>query len=194
MKAYKGFNSKLQCTPDEKCFQYEIGKEYEEDTAKLCSSGFHACKNPIEVFNYYPPSDSRYCEVEIDDISDEEKSDDSKICGKKIKIEAEIGVKGIVDAFIKCTFDKVDFKNKKGTNTGDCSAATNTGIGGVAIATGYDSKAKASKGSAIVVCERGEWNGNTYPLIDIKAAIVDGMVLKENTFYKLVGGEFVECE
>ena len=80
------------------------------------------------------------------------------------------------------------------TNTGDYSAATNTGKDSVAIATGYDSKAKACKGSAIVVCERGKWNGNTYPLIAIKAASLDGELLKENTFYKLVGGEFVECE
>ena len=247
MKAYKGFNQKLQCTPGGKCYQFEIGKAYEEESAKLCSNGFHACENPIDVFGYYPPIDSRYCEVELDDVSDEH-GGDSKICGRKIKIGAEIGIKGIVDAFVKCTFDKVDFENSKesntgyqsaatntgyqsaatntgyqsaatntgnqsaatntghrsaatntgyysaATNTGHRSAATNTGKDSVAIATGYDSKAKACKGSAIVVCERGEWNGITYPLIAIKAAIVDGKILKENTFYKLVDGEFVECE
>ena len=89
------------------------------------------------------------------------------------------------------------------TNTGDCSAATNTGdysaasVEGkdsVAISTGYDSKAKATLGSAICICERGEWDGETYPLIAIKAAIVDGEVLKPDTWYKLKNGEFVECE
>ena len=80
------------------------------------------------------------------------------------------------------------------TNTGNCSAATNTGDGGVAIVTGYRSKAKGAIGSAICVCERGEWNGMTYPLLSIKAAIIDGETLKPDTWYTLKDGEFVEVE
>lgn len=76
MKCFKGFDKNLKC----RGFQYEIGKEYEEDKAKLCDSGFHACENPLDVFGYYPPVDSRYCEVELEDVS-EEMSDDSKRCG-----------------------------------------------------------------------------------------------------------------
>ena len=67
MKAYKGFDKDLKC----RGFQYEIGKEYEEPKADLCACGFHACENPIDVFGYYHPADSRYCEVEISDISPE---------------------------------------------------------------------------------------------------------------------------
>ena len=62
----------------------------------------------------------------------------------------------------------------------------------MAIVTGYKSKARAGIGSAIVIAERGERNGNTYPLINIKSAIVDGEKIKANTFYTLKGGEFVE--
>lgn len=32
---YKGFNKDLQCTPDGKVFQYEIGKEYKEDNGEF---------------------------------------------------------------------------------------------------------------------------------------------------------------
>lgn len=105
MKAYKGFNEKLQCRD----FQYELGEEYEEPKAELCETGFHACENPIDVFNYYPPSDNRYCEVELEDVT-REKGDDSKVCGRKIKICAEIGIKGIIDAFVKFTLEKADWK------------------------------------------------------------------------------------
>ena len=42
------------------------------------------------------------------------------------------------------------------------------------------------------MAERGEWNGETYPLINIKAAIVDGEIIKSDTFYTLKNGEFVE--
>ena len=136
MKAYKGFDKELKCRD----FQYEIGKEYKEEKAELCECGFHACENPIDVFGYYHPADSRYCEVEISDISPK-KSEDSKRCGKKIHIGAEIGIKGIVEAFIKFTMDKVDWKNAKELNTGYRSAATNTGDQSAAINTGYQSAA-----------------------------------------------------
>lgn len=88
-------------------------------------------------------------------------------------------------------------------NTGDRSAAVNSGTGSaaevsngdsVAIVTGYNSKAKAGLGSAIVIAERGDWNGKTYPLNNIKAAIVDGEKIKADTWYTLKNGEFVECD
>ena len=80
------------------------------------------------------------------------------------------------------------------TNTGDYSASTVEGKGSVAVVCGYQSKAKACIGSAICVAERGEWNGKEYPLLAIKAAIVDGVTLKADTFYTLKDGEFVEVE
>lgn len=79
-------------------------------------------------------------------------------------------------------------------NSGDRSAAEVSNGGSVAIVTGRNSKAKAGLGSAIVVAERGGWNGETYPLINIKAAIVDGEKIKADTWYTLKDGEFVECD
>ena len=79
-------------------------------------------------------------------------------------------------------------------NTGTGSAAEVSNGGSVAIVTGYNSKAKAGLGSAIVIAERGVWNGKTYPLINIKAAIVDGEKIKADTWYTLKNGEFVECD
>lgn len=78
-------------------------------------------------------------------------------------------------------------------NVGDGSAAEVTNRGSVAIATSRYSKAKASLGSAIVLVERGDWNGHVYPLNNIKAVIVDGKVIKADTWYTLINGEFVEC-
>lgn len=89
MKAYKGFDKDLKC----RGFQYEVGEEYEEGSAELCKKGFHACENPLDTFRYYGPTDSRYCEVDVDD-NGERNGDDSKVCGKHIKIGAEIGLEG----------------------------------------------------------------------------------------------------
>lgn len=92
MKCYKGFDKDLKC----RGFQYEIGKEYEEDAADICHKGFHACENPMDVFGYYNPADSRYCEVDLD--TNEQTEEDSKRVGKKIKIETEIGLSGLIQA------------------------------------------------------------------------------------------------
>lgn len=79
-------------------------------------------------------------------------------------------------------------------NSGNRSAAEVSNGDSVAIVTGYNSKAKAGLGSAIVIAERGVWNGETYPLNNIKAAIVDGEKIKADTWYTLKDGEFVECD
>ena len=199
MKAYKGFDNKLKCRD----FQYEIGKEYKEDKAKVCSCGFHSCLNPMDVFCYYAPTDAngnlnRFCEVEIPEKMD--KSDeDSKVATKSIKIGAEIGLKGLIEAGVDFIMEKVDWDNSKETNTGYRSAATNTGDGSaasvegedsIAIATGYEGRAKGALGCYIVVAERDD----EYKLLDVKAVKVDGEVIKADTCYMLVNSEFVEVE
>ena len=223
MKAYKGFNKDMTC----RGFQFEEGKTYHEENAKLCESGFHACLNPLDCFNYYAPSESVYHEVELNEVLNE-KSEDSKICGKTIKIGAKLDVLGMVKIavnYIKSNIDRSIEQTNTGnwsaatntgncsaatntgncsaatntgncsaaTNTGDCSAATVEGKDSIAICCGFDCKARASLGSAICLCERGTWNGDTYPLKSVKAAIVDGKSLKPDTWYKLENGEFVEA-
>ena len=135
MKCYKGFDKDLKC----RGFQYEIDKEYEENAADICHKGFHACENPMDVFGYYNPADSRYCEVDLD--TNEQTGEDSKRVGKKIKIETEIGLSGLSQAGVKFILEKVDFKSAKESNTGRQSAATNTGYRSAATNTGNQSAA-----------------------------------------------------
>ena len=95
IKAYKGFNKNMTC----RGFQYEIGKEYETDKAKLCNAGFHACEHPLDVWDYYPPTDgNRFCQVEQ---SGEKETDGTKTGSSKIKIGAEIRIAGLVKAHIE---------------------------------------------------------------------------------------------
>ena len=88
-KAYKGFNSDMTC----RGFQYEVGKEYEcEGGVALCSNGFHACENPLDVLDHYDNVDGKYCEVEQ---YGEIVSDNRKTASSRIKINAEIGFVGL---------------------------------------------------------------------------------------------------
>ena len=248
IKGFKGFDKDLKC----RGYQYEVGQDFQEEgKIESCSKGFHFCKNPFDVFYYYPPSTkdgiNRYCVVKGGGSIDED-SDGTKIACSKIHISAEIGLKGLVEAGIKFILDKVNWKDCKesntgyrsaatntgyqsaatntgyrsaatntgdqsaATNTGDQSAATNTGyqsaatntgdqsaaeVSGkdsIAIVTGKDSKAKGSIGCWIVLTERGDWDGNTYPIKEVKAVKVDGGLIKPDTYYKLDNGEIIPCE
>ena len=213
IKAYKGFNKNLQCQPDDDKppFQYEVGKAYEENEAKLCSCGFHACEFPLDVFGYYPPADSRYCEVELD--ATEEKEENSKRTGKKIKIGAEIGLDGIIKAGVKFILEKAESCEKStgnwsaATNTGNWSAATNTGDRSAATNTGNQSAATVS-GEESVACSLGEYGkakgakGCWLVLAewkyghrkDVRCFYVDGESVKAHVFYTLIDGELVEAD
>ena len=88
------------------------------------------------------------------------------------------------------------------TNTGDYSAATNTGnrsaatVDGkesIAIVTGVDSKASGALGCWLVLTDRGGWNGDTFPIKEVRAVKVDGETIKPGVFYKLENGEVVEA-
>lgn len=200
MKAFKGFNEKLQCNPSGKPFQYEIGKEYEhEGDVKPCRSGFHACTSPLDVLGYYPPSDSRYCEVEVDDDSKGD-NDDSKVASKKIKIGAEIGVVGLAKAHIEYVKEHVTHhvnENDKGAATaGEYGAATSrgkseTGEYGLSVARGNGVKVRGGLNAILVIAEESIWDCE---IKDWKAVVVDGEEVKTDTWYKLENGELVEVK
>lgn len=200
MKACKGFDKNLRC----RGFQYEVGGEYTEETAELCNRGPHACENPLDTLRYYRPGDSRYCEVEIED-NGQRSSYDSKVCGKHIKIGAEIGLKGVINAGVRFVFDKCESATEENASgvrgnaaasgwsgtaavTGRHGKASAIGKQCVAVAWGRDSLARGSVGNWIVVSERDD-DGN---IIDAKIVRVDGEAVKENTWYTLQNGEISE--
>ena len=79
------------------------------------------------------------------------------------------------------------------TNTGNCSAATVDGKESIAIVTGVDSKASGAIGCWLVLTERGGWNGDTFPIKEVRAVKVDGGAINPGVFYKLENGEVVEA-
>ena len=304
---FKGFDKDLSC----RGFQYEVGKTYDlKGEVECCKRGFHFCENPLEVFDYYQPCMSRFCQVEGGGSVDKSE-DDSKVATSHIHISSEIGLNGLIDAGLKYILNKADCYGGKttntgnysaatntgnrsastntgnrsaatntgyysaatntgdrsaatntgnysaatntgnysaatntgncsastntgyrsaatntgdrsastntgyrsaatntgnysaatntgdrsaSTNTGDCSAATVEGKESVAIVTGKDSMACGTLGCWIVLTERGDFDGEINPIKEVKAFKVDGVNIKENTFYRLINGKAVEVE
>ena len=160
IKAYKAFDKDLSC----RGFKYEVGKEYEETGyIKACEKGFHACPYPLDVFGYYAPAGSRVCEVEQSGKIDDSESD--KVCSSKIRIGAELDIRGLVKAAVsyvkeRCT-NECNAEPGKPATAGDYGAATagykgaaTAGDGGAATA-GYKGAATAGDYGAATAGDRG---------------------------------------
>jgi len=251
IKAYKAFDKDLSC----RGFKYEVGKEYEETgDIKACKKGFHACPYPLDVFGYYAPARSRFCEVEQSGQIDDSESD--KVCSSKIRIGAELDIRGLVKAavsFVKerCTNEcnaepgkpatagyrgaatagnrgaatagdygaatagnrgAATAGNSGAATAGDCGAATagyrgaatagnsgaatargkaSTGSNGLSVARGNNVQVKGGIGAILVIAEEME---DTYDIVDWKAVVVDGKIVKADTWYRLENGELVEVD
>ena len=106
--AYKGFDEDLSC----RGFQYEIGKEYcLEGELELCVNGFHACQNPLDVFDYYSMSlYTRYAMVELFGDVDFA-TDNKKLCATNIRIVKEMSIDELVEIGIMSSLPKKDLES-----------------------------------------------------------------------------------
>mgnify|MGYP001301328725 CR=1 FL=1 len=251
IKAYKAFDKDLSC----RGFKYEVGKEYEETgDIKACKKGFHACPYPLDVFGYYAPAGARFCEVEQSGKIDDSESD--KVCSSKIRIGAELDIRGLVKAAVsyvkeRCTNEcnadpgkpatagdsgaatagyrgAATAGNRGAATAGDYGAATagnygaatagyygaatagnsgaatagyygaatargkaSTGSNGLSVARGKNVQVKGGIGAILVIAEEKE---DTYDIVDWKAVVVDGEVVKADTWYRLENGDLVEVD
>ena len=76
--------------------------------------------------------------------------------------------------------------------SGYSSKLAASGHSSVVASIGVNGVASGIKRSWIVLAEY-EWDGKYYKPLCVKTAQIDGEKLKENTYYKLEKGEFVDC-
>ena len=179
MKVFKSTNADMKC----RGFQYELGKTAEvKGDIELCKNGLHACEMPLDVLGYYPPGDgSRYFEAELEYVSDEKCSDDTKRVGNKLTLSAEIGILGLVKAQVEyvkahCCFNNAIAKvndEKKNHATGWSDVASATGWSDVASATGERGAASAT--GDISAASATGWSGVASATGDMGAASATGV-------------------
>ena len=137
---FKGFDKDLKC----RGFQYKVGKTYDlKGEVECCKRGFHFCENPLEVFYYYTPNNSRFCQVEGGGSVDKSESD-SKVATSHIHISSEIGLNGLIDEGVKYILNKVELNHKKDQTTREKSVASTTRDQSAAICTGSYSSATST--------------------------------------------------
>ena len=136
MKGYKAFNKDMTCLG----FQFEEGQTYETDKAVICKSGFHFCKNPLDVLNYYNLCESEFAEVES--LGETQAQDeDSKVCTTKIKIGARLSLSDFIKASVKFLLEK---DASQLAASGDSSKLAASGDSSQLAASGYYSRLAAS--------------------------------------------------
>ena len=219
MKGYKAFKKGLICDPTgHNPYQYAENTVFEQkEEADICNSGFHFCPHPLDVLNYYPLVDENGDMTEFAEVEalDKCKTDDKqKYCTKKIKIGAKIGFPALVQASIDFELEKVPNGESKVKTTsknyarigssgdsarigssGHSAQITSKGKYSVICCAGNNSIAKGKKGSWITLSEwKYDGKEKVYIPICVKTEQIDGKKIKEDTFYKLENGEFVQCE
>ena len=210
--SYKGFDKNMKC----RGFQYEVGKEYEMDgEIKCCKQGFHACKSPMEVWDYYDILSSRYAEVEQSGKIDKEENS-TKVCSSRIKIKAELKLADIINIGVEWLKDitspskvKTDGelndngdRRKQIGSSGDSAKIGSSGYSAQIDSTGEDSVIMCAGNSSIAKAKVGswitlaEWKWSDEKKRDVpvcvKTEYVDGENIKADTWYQLKNGKFVE--
>ena len=192
MKAYKGFNKDLTC----RGYQYELGKEYEHDgPVEACEGGFHACEDPLDVFKYYPPASSRFCEVEQSGKLDRA-VDDSKVASSKIKIGAELDIPGLIAAKVEYVkaHTTTEYTDPDRATAGEYGAATSRGsasVGenGCALVRGNGVKVRGGLGAVLVICVENDLDCGIKEWLAFE---VDDVNVKADTWYTLEDGKLKE--
>ena len=219
MKGYKGFAPGLVCRGK----QYQENMVFVEENAEICKKGMHFCENPFYVLEYYGFVNdnaelNEFAEVEA---LDEVKTDDhKKYCTKKLKVGAKLSFAGFVKACVdfvieKTTISKEELKKMsevsiipdsgndaqigssgyaaKIGSSGDAAQIGSSGKNCVICCASNNSMAKAKIGSWITL---SEWKriDNEYVPVCVRTEKVDGERIKEDVFYCLKNGEFVEAQ
>ena len=204
--AYKGFDKDLRC----RGFQFEVGKTYTVDGEIVaCSNGFHACTNPLDVWNYYPIINddgelNRFAVVTQGGALSRNNDADSKVASASITIDIELSL----PAFIKHTIDFVVDLTKSDASSGDYATNASSGDNAKNASSGNYGRNSASGANSVIMSAGvgtlnkgpvGTWIGAAeYDDSGNCIGIVRGCVgqdgIEPDTWYIARGGKLAKVE
>jgi hypothetical protein len=214
--SFKGLTHEFKCRK----FQFEVGKTYSvSGGVKACSSGFHACENPLDVWGYYPIIDddgrlTRYAEVEQSGSTDRE---NDIIASAFIIIKAELKFGEFITRAVKWLCDKAAGENNSSGASAQIGSSGNSAqigsSGGFAqigssgdsariassssyarIASEGDNAVIASAGeNTIITVKKGAWVSLAEFSNGKCIGFATGCIEKDGT-YKASGGKLVEVQ
>ena len=196
MKGYKGFEKGLVCRGK----QYSENTVFEEQDAVICEKGMHFCENPFDVLDYYGllNDEAEFNDfAEIEALDDVKTDDHKKYCTKKLRVGEKLSFSEFVRACVDYAVEKTKVEISSGYlakigSSGDSAQIVSSGKNSVICCAGNGCKAKAKVGSWITLAEWKIVNGEYTPVC-VKTERVDGEKIKEDTYYKLENGEFIEA-
>ena len=202
MEGYKGFNKDLKCR-DKQYYENSIA---EEDAAEICNKGIHFCKDPAEVLEYYPMLDDD-CDLNefrrVEALDECFTDDNKKFVTKKIKLGSKLSFMDLIKLSVDFDYENIiencnsennnDEDYAKIGSSGDSAKIDSTGKCSVIMCAGNNSKAKGKIDSWITL---SEWvfEDEIYKPKCVKTEYIDGTRIKEDTWYILKDGKFVEYE
>ena len=158
----------------------------------------------------------------VEPMAEEYTDDDKKFCTTKIKIGAKFSFAGFIKACIDFVIEKTKYEEFESNNSGYSAQIgssgysakigssgdsakigssgysaqiDSSGLYAVVMCAGHGSIAKAKKGSFITLAEwKYSDKVDRYIPVNVITKKVDGKRIKEDTYYKLIDGEFVEVE
>ena len=144
---WKGFDKNLSCQG----YQYEVGQTYEHaGLVVACSSGFHACENPMDVWGHYGlGEDNRFARVTLSGELSREGSD-SKIAAGKITIDEELRLPDIIAAAVRWVIDAT--KSKGDDPSGHSARIGSSGDSAQIGSSGDYAQIEATGADAVVAC------------------------------------------
>ena len=156
----------------------------------------------------------------VEPLAEEKTNDNKKYCTTKLKIGAKFNFSGFIKACVDFVIEKTkceEFESDNSENyakigssgyyaqigssgysaqigsSGDYAKIDSSGMYAVVMCAGHDCVARAKKGSFITLAEwKYDDEIGMYIPVHVKTRKVDGKHIKEDTYYKLEDGKFVE--
>ena len=184
--AYKGFSEDWTCYGG---FKFAVGETYEHNgKVAACKSGFHACENPLDVWSYFGPCESRFALVELSGEMSRHDGD-SKVAAARITVKAELSLTEFIKHAVAWVIERVKPDDNIQAASGYSSKLAASGKNSVIASSAINATAKGADGTWISLAgfdDKGM-------CIGFATGRIGQGGLKPDVWYRARGGQLVEA-